>query len=284
MSLFGCCATGTGSLSGLVGSPTAALVPPGKCAFTEDWSGAKLSERTQITHDTILLTFDLPDSSKPLGLSTCACILAKFHEEGAAEPIVRPYTPVSTNAMIGKFQLVVKVYAGGKMSGYLKDLAIGSDVDFKHIEKNVKVQYPFSNKSLTMLVGGTGITPMVQALHAILGTEGDTTEVTMLYGNKTPKDILCQDLLDSWASLSGGRLKVVHVLSDTKDDASWTGEKGFMTKDLIAKHGAPPSAANLVVVCGPPPMYDALCGPRDKPELTGLLADMGFAAEQVYKF
>eukprot|EP00931_Biecheleriopsis_adriatica_P026441 TRINITY_DN16097_c0_g1_i1.p1 TRINITY_DN16097_c0_g1~~TRINITY_DN16097_c0_g1_i1.p1 ORF type:complete len:306 (+),score=49.18 TRINITY_DN16097_c0_g1_i1:67-918(+) len=283
--MFACCGPSTGTLSGLVGTPIAALAPPGKCVFTEEWSKAKLSSRTQITHDTILVTFDLPDSSKPLGLSTCACLLAKFHEEGGTEPIVRPYTPVSTNAMLGKFQLVIKIYPGGKMSGYLKDLAIGSDVDFKHIDKNVKVQYPFGKKHLTMLVGGTGITPMIQALHAILGTESDTTEVTMIFGNKTKKDILCEDLLDSWSSSSGGRLKVVHVLSDAKDDASWTGETGFISKELMEKHAAPPSADHLVVVCGPPPMYAALCGPREKPEeLTGLLADMGFKAEQVFKF
>lgn len=30
-----------------------------------------------------------------------------------------------------------------------------------------------------MLVGGTGIAPMLQALHAILGTAGDTTRVSV---------------------------------------------------------------------------------------------------------
>merc|ERR1711924_547515 len=140
--------------------------------------------------DTIFLTFKLADATKPLGLSTCACILCKFDEEGTPDPIVRPYTPVSTNAILGKFQLVVKVYAVGKMSRHLNDLPLGSSVEFKHIDKNVKIQYPFGKKHVTMLAGGTGITPMVQALHAILGTSGDSTQVSMILGNRTKKDIL----------------------------------------------------------------------------------------------
>ncbi|CAE8582329.1 unnamed protein product, partial [Polarella glacialis] len=170
------------------------------------------------SNEVILCTFALRDATKPMGLSTCACILSKFDEEGSPDPIVRPYTPVSTNALIGKFQLAVKVYPGGKMSEHMKNLPIGEDIDFKHIAPNVKIQHPFGKKTITMLVGGTGVTPMIQALHAVLGTESDTTQVTMLFGNKTQKDILCKELLETWAENSGGRFKIVHVLSDAKDD------------------------------------------------------------------
>lgn len=31
-------------------------------------------------------------------------------------------------------------------------------------------------------------------------------------------------------------------------------------------------------------MYSALCGPRGEDEVKGLLADMGYKKEQVYKF
>jgi len=90
--------------------------------------------------------------------------------------MVRPYTPVSTNALKGSFELMVKCYDGG-LSKHMDGMSIGDSLDFKHISFNVKTQHPFVKK-VGMLVGGTGITPMLQALHAILGTEGDTTEVT----------------------------------------------------------------------------------------------------------
>lgn len=285
MGLSQSCCAGIESLSGLVGPPNAAVVPPGMCVLSEQWSSVKLEQRRQVAHDVILLTFSLPDATKALGLSTCACILLKFDEEGTPEPIVRPYTPVSSNAMIGQFLLMVKVYPGGKMSQYLNDLPLGSSVEAKHIDKNVKIQYPFGKKQLTMLVGGTGIAPMIQALHAILGTTGDITKVSVIFGNKTQKDVLGKDLLDAWAKNSGGRFNLVHVLSEASDDSSWTGATGFINAELIKQHSALPSEDTLIMVCGPPPMYNALCGPRDKPdELTGLLSTMGYTAKQVYKF
>lgn len=90
----------------------------------ESGVAVKLLECFAVTHDVILVTFGLPDESKPLYLSTCACLLAKYQEEGSPEPVVRPYTPVSTNARIGKFQLVIKVYPGGKMSNHIMDMPI----------------------------------------------------------------------------------------------------------------------------------------------------------------
>lgn len=272
-------------LSALVGAPTAAYVPPGHCVFGEEFASAKLLERVSITHDTILLTFGLCDEAKPLGLSTCACILAAFKEDGAENPIVRPYTPVSTNAMIGKFQLVVKTYDGGKMSQHMSKLPIGGELLFKHIKFNVKIQYPFRKKHLVMLVGGTGITPMIQALHVLLATPGDITKITMIYGNKAKKDILCEELLAKWQEAFPDRLKVVHVLSEAADDTAWVGEKGFITKDLISKFSPPVNEDTMVFVCGPPPMYAALCGPRDKPaEITGALAELGYTKDMVVKF
>jgi hypothetical protein len=125
------------------GPPVAELLPPGQCVFGEDWSPAPLLGRERLSHDTVLLTFGLPDvaAGRPLGLSTCACLLA----QGAG--VVRPYTPVSTNALLGKFELMVKVYdegqGGGVLSRHLGGLPLGESVNFKHIPFNVKIQYPF---------------------------------------------------------------------------------------------------------------------------------------------
>jgi cytochrome-b5 reductase len=196
--------------------------------------------------------------------------------------VIRPYTPVSTNAMLGQFELLVKIYPGGKLSQHLDKMEVGKPMEFKHIEKNVKIQYPFKPK-IGMLVGGTGITPMIQALHAILGTESDGSSVSMLYGCRTVDDILGRETLDDWSS-SHTRFAVMHVLSSEAEGSSWQGLRGFVTKELIEKHLPPPSDDCIIMVCGPPPMYNALCGPRDAAELTGALAELGYKPEQVFKF
>ena len=52
------------------------------------------------------------------------------------------------------------------------DLPIGATVDFKHIPFNVKYQYPFRARDVIMLVGGTGIAPMVQVEVVERGRNG----------------------------------------------------------------------------------------------------------------
>eukprot|EP00967_Tisochrysis_lutea_P136639 scaffold243950_cov35-Tisochrysis_lutea.AAC.1 len=56
---------------------------------------------------------------------------------------VRPYTPISENCMLGKFQLLIKRYEGAAVSQYMYRLKLGDKVRFKHIKFNVKKQYPF---------------------------------------------------------------------------------------------------------------------------------------------
>lgn len=232
-----------------------------------------------------------------MNLSTCACILAKASiqnkDEGKDEDVVRPYTPISTNELVGSFDLLIKDYGGNGLSNHMcKTLAIGDHMDFKHIPFNVKLQAPFSQKKIIMMVGGTGITPMIQALHAILGGDDSDIEVVLFYGSRTEDDILGRDLIDSWAKEYSQKLKVVHILSDEPSSgqcSAWKGRTGYINREVVEEEAGPsfgPEAGDdvIVFVCGPPPMYNALCGPRGEDEVTGLLADMGYKKEQVYKF
>ena len=96
----------------LSGNPICKLVEPGNCQFNEDWTSCKLVERVEVSSTTSLLRFDLPDKEAPLNLSTCACILSKAelpNQDGDNEDVIRPYTPVSTNELVGHFDLLVKV-------------------------------------------------------------------------------------------------------------------------------------------------------------------------------
>jgi len=267
-----------------VGQPTSALAKPNSCVFGDNWTKVPLESRQSVSHDTRLLTFALDDPNKPMGLSTCACVLVRGGRDAEGNAVVRPYSPVSTNKMHGKFEVIVKVYDQGVMSKHMDGMKVGDTLDFKHIDKNVKIQYPFGKKRIGMLVGGTGITPMIQALHALLGTKGDTTDVSLLFGNRSEKDILLRETLDEWATQFSDRFHVTHVLSDEDSKSSWKGPRGFINKALIEKHCPPPSPDTLLFVCGPPPMYNALCGPRDDANITGLLKELGYDSSHIFKF
>ena len=58
---------------------------------------------------------------------------------------------------------------------------------------------------------------------------------------------------------------------------------------MVTAHLPPPAEGNIVMVCGPPPMYKAVCGPKGtkedpkaQGELGGLLKEMGYT--NVFKF
>jgi len=275
----------------MTGPPKCSLVKPGECQFGPEFTAVPLIERFPVTKTSSVLRFATPDTSKPLQLSTCACILANAKIDG--EDITRPYTPISTNADVGYFDLLIKSYGPeAHMSRHMHEIQPGDKINFKHIEFNVKIQAPFPYKHIGMCVGGTGITPMVQALHAILGQQPssdapDAAKVTVLYGSKTSDDILGKELLDQWAQDYPDQLTVVHILSDEPADSDWQGERGFIDEAKIAQYFPAPDSpdAQLIFICGPPPMYKALSGPRDEQDkVTGVLGAMGYSTEQVYKF
>ncbi len=96
--------------------PICSLTPPGHCQFTPAWSDVPLIDRIPCgTGGTsFILRFGLPDATKPMGLTTCACILAaaelESNDNGEKVDVIRPYTPISTNDQVGCFDLLVKDY------------------------------------------------------------------------------------------------------------------------------------------------------------------------------
>lgn len=270
------------SLSSLEGTPTSRLVTPGQCQFGEEFQSVPLLNRTPVSKSSSVLRFSLPDASKPLNLSTCACILAKADLND--ESVIRPYTPISTNSLEGSFDLLVKSYGKhGLLSRHLHEMTIGDSLEFKHIPFNVKIQAPFPQKHILMLAGGTGITPMIQALHAILG-EDSQTKVSLLYGSQSTEEILAKKLLEQWASDYSDRFELVHVVSSKAEVADSSYHQGYIDMALIQQYAPTIKDDTLVLVCGPPPMYESLCGPRDVTELKGILKELGCSADNVYKF
>jgi len=156
-----------------------------------------LSIRSE-THDSKIITFGLP-LDKSLGHTISSAIVMQVPPtESSPKAVMRPYNPISSPSQKGSFELLIKLYLpDGISSQYVANLQVGDLVSFKQTKTNIKkFQLPFEGvKKITMLAGGTGIAPMVQALPSIL-EQGDA-QVILLYGNKTPKDIMLKKELDS---------------------------------------------------------------------------------------
>lgn len=104
------------------------------------------------------------------------------------------------------------------------------------------------SKNLVALAGGSGITPFFSMAKEIAYGQMKDVKLTILYGSVHHSDIVLGEELAK-VEADCPNVKVVHVLSG---DEEWQGEKGFITKELIAKYmGEDPT----VMFCGPIAMY-----------------------------
>mmetsp|Transcript_83042 Transcript_83042/g.144180 ORF Transcript_83042/g.144180 Transcript_83042/m.144180 type:complete len:144 (-) Transcript_83042:36-467(-) len=143
-----------------------------------------------------------------------------------------------------------------------------------------------------MVAGGSGITPMLQVLKEALKNPADETTFTLIFGNQTPADILLREELKTLEATSQGRLQVFFLVDKNPSDDQGIYDVGYFNADL-AKYTLPPASADtLVYVCGPPGMMKAVSGPKlfikGKPpaqgEVGGVLKELGYSADMVYKF
>lgn len=69
----------------------------------------------------------------------------------------------------------------------------------------------------------------------------------------------------------------------------WIGNTGFITKELLHQVLPEPKNENIkVFVCGPPGLMNHISGnkksPKDQGDLVGILKELGYSKDQVYKF
>ncbi|CAH0475446.1 unnamed protein product [Peronospora belbahrii] len=247
-----------------------------------EFRSLKVTKVEDVTHDTKRLVFALPSKEHEMGLRTASCLMAKAELNGKA--VVRPYTPTNTNAEKGQLELVVKGYPNGKLSKHIVNLNVGDKLAMKG--PFIKFEYkPNEYKSIGFICGGSGITPALQVVKEICRNPNDSTQVALIFCNKTEKDIILRDELDALQHMYS-QFQVHYVLSEA--DADWEGYTGYVTKELIEKLLPGPSNDSFVGVCGPPPMMDAISGDkspdRSQGELKGLLKDAGYTSTQVFKF
>ncbi|KAL2270019.1 hypothetical protein VTJ83DRAFT_2203 [Remersonia thermophila] len=254
----------------------------------QGWVSLKLEDVETLNHNTKRLRFRLPEDDMVSGVHFTSAILTKFKPEGGEKPVIRPYTPINDEDERGYLDLLVKRYPNGPMSSHLHDLAPGQSLDVK----GPIPKYPWSpnkHEHIALIAGGTGITPMYQLLRAIFRNPEDKTKVTLVFGNVTEEDILLKKELAELENTYPRRFRAFYVLD--KAPPSWAGQQGYITKDLLKTVLPEPKEGNekiKVFVCGPPGMMEHISGnkksPRDQGELKGILKELGYTPEQVYKF
>lgn len=256
----------------------------------------RLIDKEIISHDTRRFRFALPSPQHILGLPIGQHIYLSSRIDGNL--VIRPYTPVSSDDDKGFVDLVVKVYfkdthpkfpAGGKMSQYLENMNIGDTIEFrgpngllvyqgkgKFAIRADKKSSPVVRtvKSVGMIAGGTGITPMLQVIRAVMKDPDDHTVCYLLFANQSEKDILLRPELEELRNEHSARFKLWYTVDKAPD--AWNYSQGFVNEEMIRDHLPPPGEETLILMCGPPPMIQFACLPN--------LERVGHAKERCFTF
>ena len=116
----------------------------------------------------------------------------------------------------------------------MASMGIGQTLKVKG-PKGAMVYSPNLARHIGMIAGGTGITPMLQIVKAIIKGRPrnggqDTTEVDLIFANVNKEDILLKEDLDVLAR-EDDKFRVHYVLNNPPEQ--WNGGVGFVTPNMI---------------------------------------------------
>jgi NAD(P)H-flavin reductase len=98
---------------------------------------------------------------------------------------------------------------------------------------------------VVFVAGGLGLAPLRPAIYHVLARREQYGRVVILYGTRTPSDILFRQEVERWRR----RLDLEVLVTVDRADAGWRGDVGVVPR-LIARAGFDPQSA-VAMVCGP---------------------------------
>jgi predicted ferric reductase len=103
-----------------------------------------------------------------------------------------------------------------------------------------------------LIAGGVGIAGLISMLRT-MADRRDVRPVLLVYANRDWDGVAFRDELERLKDRL--TLTVVHVLERPPED--WSGETGYVTAEVLARHLPPGHRRFQFFICGPDPMMDA---------------------------
>jgi NAD(P)H-flavin reductase len=136
------------------------------------------------------------------------------------------------------------VRAAGYITRALLSLKEGDIIGFRGPYGNSWPVESIIGHNVLVIGGGIGVCPLRPAIYYLLKNRKKYSSVKILYGSRTPKDLMFPDEYDSWRD-SGAE---VHITVD-RGDENWRENVGVVTTLLNRVEVKPENTSALV--CGP---------------------------------
>jgi NAD(P)H-flavin reductase len=154
--------------------------------------------------------------------------------------------PVSVSGVSRRTGYVRHTIKGvGPLSRALTRLNIGDLVGLRGPFGNGWPMAALGRRNLLLVAGGIGVAPIMSVLRAVTRHPERYGRIDLIYGSRTPADILFERQLLRWAER--GRIHL-HLTVDQADE-QWDGPVGFVTTPLLRLPLEPDNSAALL--CGP---------------------------------
>lgn len=164
--------------------------------------------------------------------------------------------------------LVHTIRALGTVTNAIARLAVGATLGIRGPYGNGWPLEQAAGRDVLIIAGGLGIAPLRPVVYQALARREQFGRVTILYGARSPSDLLFARELESWRT---GRDVDVAVIVDHAPRSEWLGPVGVVTT-LIGSVDLDASST-IAMLCGPEVMM-RFCARA--------LADRGISAERVY--
>ncbi len=190
------------------------------------------------THDTF--TLELQPANGAAGFPFAAGQFNMLYIFGVGE------VPMSISGDPGKPELLVHTTRSvGVVTGAMRKLKRGDMVGIRGPFGDRWPVEEAAGKDVLIVAGGVGLAPLRAVVYQILSDRAKYGNVTLLYGARSPRDILYLNELERWRS----RLDLRVEITVDRAPATWRGTVGVVTS-LIPKVSYDPRQV-VAMVCGP---------------------------------
>jgi len=146
--------------------------------------------------------------------------------------------------------LLFTVKKTGVVTGELHNLTEGRVIGVRGpLGKSYPIDW-MKGKNVVIVGGGFAFTTLRALTKYIIdgGNRDDFGEITVIYGARSPGELLYKEELKEWEKREDLRT----IITVDKGDENWKGREGFVP--AVLEEVAPSSEDALIAVCGPPIM------------------------------
>ncbi|MCA9069196.1 MAG: FAD/NAD(P)-binding protein [Planctomycetaceae bacterium] len=137
------------------------------------------------------------------------------------------------------------IRAAGNVTKALAKLNKGSEIGLRGPFGSHWPLDECQGKDVVLVGGGIGLAPLRPAIYELLSNRDRYGELTLLYGTRTPDNILYADEFDRWKAKG---LDVQVTVDRTSD--GWNGNVGVVTL-LVERAHLPQPENTILLCCGP---------------------------------